>query len=324
MKLFALILAFLVLTLPSLVAAELISGIAALVNDEPITTYDVEKEREGLAQGLDRGKPLDQAGKAQLRQAALDSVINRKLIQQKIRELDIRVSNEEVQQAIEDVKKTNNITQENLTQALAARGISFEQYKAQLKEQLERLRLISIEVRSKIQISEKEARDYYEANPDEFQVDESFRVRQIFFKLSSQAKEEERKQVVASAEKVLAEVRGGADFSELAKKYSQDPSAKDGGDLGYLKKGDILPEIENSLVGLKPGDVSGLIRTPVGIHIMKMEEYRQGKRQTFESARTEIEDRLYRKKSEERFSLWLEELRKNAAIEIKEQPAASR
>jgi peptidyl-prolyl cis-trans isomerase SurA len=317
MKLLFIILAALVLVIPSLASAELLSGIAALVNDEPITTYDVDKEKEGIEKGLDPTKPLDAAGKAQVRQAALDSLINRKLIQQKIKELDVKVSDEEVRQAIEDVKKTNNITQENLTEALASRGISFDDYKAQLKEQLERLRLISLEVRSKIQISEKDAREYYAANPDAFQVDEAYRVRQVFFKLTPQATEDERKRVVANAEKVLSEARGGADFAALAKKYSQDPSAKEGGDLGYLKKGDILPEIENSLVSLKPGDVSGLIRTPVGVHIMKLEEYRQGKRQTFESVKTEIEDRLYKKKSEERFTQWLEELRKNAAIEIR-------
>jgi peptidyl-prolyl cis-trans isomerase SurA len=317
MKYFTIILALTILTLPSLASAELVSGIAALVNDEPITTYDIAKEREGIERGMEATKPLDAAAKAQLQQAALDSLISRKLIQQKIKELDIKVSDEEVRQAIEDVKRTNNITEENLKAALAARGISFDDYKAQLKEQLERLRLISLEVRSKIQISEKEALEYYTANADLFQVDEAFRVRQIFFKLSPRATEAERKRVVATAEKVLAEARGGADFAALAKKYSQDPSAKEGGDLGYLKKGDILPEIESSLANLKQGDVSGLIRTPVGIHIMKLEEYRKGKRQTFESVKAEVEDRLYKKKSEERFNQWLAELRKNAAIEIR-------
>jgi peptidyl-prolyl cis-trans isomerase SurA len=324
MKRISIILASLVLAFPVHASAELVCGIAAIVNDDPITTCDVDKEREGFEKGLDATKPLDAAGKAQVRQAVLDSLINKKLIQQKIKELDVKVSDEEVRQAIEDVKKTNNITQENLTEALASRGISFDDYKAQLKEQLERLRLISLEVRSKIQISEKDAREYYAANPGAFQVDEAFRVSQVFFKLSAQATEDERKRVVATAEKVLAEARGGADFAALAKKYSQDPSAKDGGELGYLKKGDILPEIEKSLVSLKPGDISGLIRTPVGIHIMKMEEYRQGKQQSFESVKTEIEELLYKKKSEERFAQWLEELRKNAAIEIREKPAASR
>ncbi|NMC73654.1 MAG: peptidylprolyl isomerase [Geobacteraceae bacterium] len=317
MKHFPVILLLVVLTCPFPARAELVSSIAALVNDEPITTFDIDREKEGVEKGLDPSKPLDAAGKEQLRQAALESLIGKKLIQQKVKELDVKVSDEEVRQAIEDVKRTNNITQERLQEALAARGISYDEYKAQIREQLERLRLISLEVRSKIQISEKEARDYYAANPDAFQIDESFHVRQIFFKLDSQASEAERKRVAATAEKVLAEARGGADFATLARKYSQDSSAGEGGDLGFLKKGDILPEIEATLTGMKNGDISALIRTPVGIHIMKLEEHRQGKRQTFESAKPDIEDILYKKKSEERFNQWLADLRKNASIEIR-------
>lgn len=316
-RLLAILLAAVIYAMPAPVSAEPVSGIAALVNDEPITTYDVEKEREALEKGLDNKPSLDDAGKTQLQQVALNSLINKKLIEQKIRELDIKVSDEEVRQAIEDVKKTNNITQENLKQALEARGITFDEYKAQIKDQLERLRLISVEVRSKIQISEKEMQEYYASNPERFQVDEAFHARQIFLPVSENATEEDRKRTAASAEKILAEAKGGADFAELARKYSKDPSAAEGGDLGFLKKGELLPEFDEALVKLKPGEISGLIRTQAGIHIVKLEELRQGKSQSFESVKREVEDLLYKKRSEERFNQWIEELRKNAAIEIR-------
>jgi peptidyl-prolyl cis-trans isomerase SurA len=316
-RILAILLAAVICSMPLPASAEPVSGIAALVNDEPITTYDVEKERESLEKGLDGKTSLDEAAKAQLQQVALNSLINKKLIEQKIRELDIKVTDEEVRQSIEDVKRTNNLTQENLKEALEARGITFDEYKAQIKEQLERLRLISMEVRSKIQISEKEMQEYYASNSDKFQVDEAFHARQIFLPVSPKATEEEQKRATASAEKILAEAKGGADFAGLAKKYSKDPSAAEGGDLGFLKKGEILPEFEEVLVNLKPGEISGLIRTQAGIHILKLEELRQGKRQTFEAVKPELEDLLYKKRSEERFSQWIDELRKNAAVEIK-------
>lgn len=304
--------------LPALSIADTISGIAALVNDEPITTYDVEKEREAVEKGLDDKSFLDAQGKAQVRQVALDSLINKKLIEQKIRELDIKVTDEEVRQAIEDVKRTNNISQERLKEALEARGITFDEYKAQIKDQLERLRLISMEVRSKIQISEKEMREFYDAHPDRFRVDEAFRARQIFLPLSPKATEEERRNANATAEKILAELRKGADFTALARKYSKDPSAPEGGDLGFLKKGELIPEFEETLATLKPGETSGLIRTPAGIHILKLEELRPGKSVSFETAKPEVEDLLYKKKSEERFAQWIEDLRKSASIEIRD------
>ncbi len=317
MKKFTLLLASLCILFPLAASAEIVSGIAVLVNDEPITTYELAKEQEALKSGMaDSSSLATTAGKEQLRQAALDSLVNKKLIEQKIRELDIKVSDDEVRQAIEDVKKTNNITDENLQAALAARGISFDAYKAQLKEQLERLRLISLEVRSKIQISDKEIEEYYTAHAGSFQVDEAFHARQIFFAIPPKATEVEQKRIVEKAEKVLREAQGGADFAELARKYSDDASGKEGGDLGFLKKGDLLKDFENALVSLKPGEVSGLIRTPAGIHIIKLEEYRSGKQQNFESVKREIEDLLFKQKSEERFNEWLEGLRKKAAIEI--------
>jgi peptidyl-prolyl cis-trans isomerase SurA len=313
---FAFIASLLFILSVSAVAAPL-NGIVAFVNDEPITSFDVTKEKDLLEKSLEGRAPLDDAARQQVQKAAIDSLINKKLIEQKIKELDVRVTDEEIRQAIDDVKKNNNLTQERLVEALAARGISYDDYKIQLKDQLERLRLISIEVRSKVQITEKETRDYYDSNPDKFQVEEAFRGRQIFLKLSPKAPESERKRVYALAEKVLSELKGGADFAQLAKKYSQDPSAKDGGDLGFLKKGDVLPEFESALLRLKQGEISGLISTTVGVHILKLEEYRPGKRQTYDQAKQEIEDFLYRKKSEERFNQWLEELRKNASIQIK-------
>ncbi|MRR06641.1 MAG: peptidylprolyl isomerase [Deltaproteobacteria bacterium] len=313
MKKLILLFAALMVVFPVVVSAEQISGVAVVVNDEPITTYDLAKEEAALTSGMTAGVP---PGKDQIRQVALDSLINKKLIEQKVKELDIKVSDDEVKQAIEDVKKTNAISEENLRAALAARGISFDDYKIQLKEQLERLRLISLEVRSKIQVSEKEIQEYYAANAGKFQVDEAFHARQIFFSIPAKASADQQKQVAEKAEKVLAEAKEGADFVELAKKYSDDPSGKEGGDLGFLKKGEVLPEFEKALTTMKTGDVSGLIRTAAGIHIIKLEEIREGNQQNYDAVKREIEDILYKQKSEERFSQWLEGLRKNAAIEM--------
>jgi len=313
MKKVILLVATLMVVFPVIVSAELVSGIAVVVNDEPITTYDLAKEEAALTRGMTDGVS---PGKEQLRQVALDSLINKKLIEQKVKELDIKVSDDEVKQAIEDVKKTNSISDENLRAALAAQGISFDEYKIQLKEQLERLRLISLEVRSKIQVSEKEIQEYYAANAGKFQVDEAFHARQIFFSVPANASADQQKRVAEKAEKVLAEAKAGADFVELAKKYSDDPSGKEGGDLGFLKKGEVLPEFENTLTTMKTGDVSGLIRTAAGIHIIKLEEIREGNQQNYDAVKREIEDLLYKQKSEERFSQWLDGLRKNAAIEM--------
>ena len=307
------------LALPSLAGAELVSGIAALVNDEVITILELNREIGQIQKEGERKSPTEGPTGEELRKAALNRIIDRRIVEQKIRELDIRISEEEVRQAIEDVKKQNKLTQENLVSALAAQGLSFDQYKAQMKDQLERLRLVSQEVRAKIQVGEREMQEFYEANQAKYRGDETFRARHILFRMDKGFNSQQVKDAMNRAMNALLEVKSGKDFAELARQYSDDPAAKkDGGDLGTFKKGDMLPEMEDALAKLNPGETSELIYTPAGLHIIKFEERIPGRPRPFEEVKGEIEDIIYRKKSEERFSQWVEDLKKNAVIEIRQ------
>lgn len=310
------LLALLALHPETLPAAQLIGGIAATVNEEPITTVELDKEVQQMRKEQDK---LPASEKGALRSAALNRLVDKKLIEQKVRELDIKVSDEEVRLAIEDVKRQNNLSQEALEQALAGQGISFEQYRRQLKEQLERLRLMSQEVRSKVQVGEREVREYYEANRARYGAEEEFHARHIFFKVEKKGGAEELARVEQLAGEVLKEARSGKDFAELARKYSTDPAAaRDGGDLGTFKREDMVPEIGNTVAALKPGEVSDLVLSPAGLHIIKLEERKLGKGKPFEEVKDEIEEQLYKKKADERFNQWVKDLRAAAAIEIKQ------
>lgn len=308
---------FVMMALPAVAAAEVIDGVAAIVNDELVTTYEVDRELSLMASEAARkaGPTLE---KTQLRAAALNRLIDKKLTEQKIRELDIRVSDEELRQAIEEVRKQNNLTQEALVAALLAQGLTFDQYKAQLREQMERLRLMGQEVRAKIQVGEKEVRDYYDANLKRFS-DEMFQARHIYFRVDDKTPPDEVKRIMATAMTVLNEARSGKEFAGLAKKHSDDQlTAGEGGDLGTFKKGEMLPEIENTVEKMNPGDISELVTTPAGFHIIKLEKRFARTVKTFDEVKGEIEELLYRKKSEERFNQWTADLRKGAAIEIKQ------
>lgn len=317
-KLFTLILFIMLAVRPLPTAAELVSGIAAIVNDDIITTYDVDKETTALVKEAEKQAPVAAAARPQLRVQALNRLIDRKLTEQKIKELDIRISEEELRQSIEDVKKQNNLTQEALVAALITQGLSFDQYRAQLREQLERLRLMSQEVRAKIQVGEKDIREYYEANLNKYGADEMFRARHIFFRVDKNAPAADIKRIMTTAMSVLQEAQSGKEFAELAKKFSDDPdAAKDGGELGAFHKGEMIPEIESAVVGMKAGEISELVSTPAGFHIIKLEERFFGRAKPLDAVKGEIEELLYRKKSEERFNQWVNDLRKGAAIEIK-------
>src|SRR5512133_1377205 len=299
---------------------KMVNAIAAIVNDEVITLYEVNRAAQPVVQDAEKKSALNNDTRSQIRRAALEHLIDKKILDQKVKELNIKVSDEEIKQAIDDVKKQNNMaSQEVLVTALASQGLTFDQYRTQLKEQIEKLKLVSMEVRAKIQVGESEMREYYEANRAKYTEDDTFRARHIFIRTNEKASAEEIKRSMTTDLMVLAEAKSGKDFEELAKSYSADPAArKNGGALGTFKKGDMMPELETAILSLKPGEVSELVYTTSGFHIVKLEERITGKMKPFESVKAEIEETLYRKKSEERFSQRTKELRSKASIEMKD------
>jgi peptidyl-prolyl cis-trans isomerase SurA len=299
--------------------AELVSGVVAIVNDEIITSHELEKEIATLKRDAQKTQLHLPEEPKELRKLALNTLIDKKLTNQRIKELDIKISEEEIRQSIEDVKKQNNLTQEALVAALLGQGVTFEQYREQLKEQLERVRLMGQEVKAKIQVSEKEIAAYYEANRAKYGEDDLYHARHIFFRVPKDASSADIKKIMTKALTVLQEARSGKDFVELAKANSDDPAAqKDGGDLGTFKKGDMLPEIEETVQRLQPGGISDLVSTPAGLHIIKLEEKLKNKVKPLSEVKGEIEETLFKSKSEERFKQWVKELRQSASIDIKE------
>ena len=306
---------------PTAAPGKLLNAIAAVVNDEIITLYEVNREAKPVFSENEKKSVVDDAMASRIRHSVLDSLVDKKLVEQKIKELNIKVAEEEIQQAIEDVKKQNNLSREALLKALAGQGLTYDQYHDKLQEQLEKLKLISMEVRSKIQVGDTEVREYYEANQSKYREDETFRARHIFFRTGEKSSAADIKASMTTALMVLSEAKSGKDFAELAKTYSEDPAArKDGGDLGRFKKGDMQIELEQVIMTLKPGEVSELISTPMGLHLIKLEERNAGKLKSFESVKNEIEEQLYRKKSDERFSQWAKDLRTKSSVEIRDLP----
>lgn len=303
--------------IPRIASSEVISSIVAVVNDDIITSQDLAKEIKQMAREANRKEPTSAEDIAKLRTVAVNRLVERRLVDQKIRELDIKVTEEEVRQSIEEVKKQNNMSQEKLVDALAGQGLTFDQYKAQIREQLERLRLMSQEVKAKVQVTVKEELEYYQANRGKFGEQELYRARHILFKVPPDASEAALEKIRAKVAVVLTEARLGEIFENLAKKYSDDPNVStDGGDLGTFRKGELLPEMEEVVLKLNPGEISEPVRSKSGFHIIKLEKKFLGDIKPFDDVKAEVEASLYKQKSEARFTQWVSELKKNAAIEI--------
>ncbi len=305
---------------PMTAGGKRVGGIAAIVNDDIITFRDLLRESQPVIQNAEKKGMLDDKGRRELRAMVLERLIEKLLTEQKVKEIGIRIGDDEIRQSIEDVKRqNNNMSQSQLESALKAQGYTMAQYEQQIREQLERLRLVSIEVRSKVQVTDREAEEYYQAHLDKYAEDEIFRARHIFIKIDEKAPADQIQEAMKKALMVLHEARQGKDFIELAKQYSDDAAAKkDGGDLGSFKRGEMLPDLEKAIIPLKPGEVGELVSTPSGLHIVKLEERSSNKHKLFETVKSDIREMLYRQKQDERFTTWMKELRAKASVVIKD------
>lgn len=173
-----------------------------------------------------------------------------------------------------------------------------ESYQEPEKRQFSYVRFKADEFAGQVSVPEEEMRQYYEENEGAYHQEQEVKARHILFSVKEDAPEPEVAKVRSEAEKVLAEVRKGSDFAALARKYSKDEAtAKNGGDLGYFGRDRMVPAFSDAAFALKPGEISDLVRTPYGFHIIKVDEVRPESTKSFDEVRTVIEAELKREKA---------------------------
>ena len=306
-----------IVLLRSPASAEIRNRVVAIVNDQLVTLYELNtkiKEMTGL--GPEEIQAKSEKDFMQARRDVLDILINEKITQEKIKELGITVSQEEVDRSIEKIKQENQLTQEDLLATLKERGLSLETYKENVKHELERAQLINYEVKSRIIVREEAVRKYYDEHKSEFTSQGKVRLSIIFLKQADPASRAEADAIKKKGELILRKIKDGEDFSKLAKEYSQGPGASEGGDLGLFKESDLNEEMSKIVKDLPAGGVSPLIITPNGIRIMKVTEKDSGGAKTFEQAENAIRSILYRKELDAKYTAWVNELRKKAYTKI--------
>lgn len=147
---------------------------------------------------------------------------------------------------------------------------------------------------AQIKVTEQEVRDYYDVNLENYKVKDQVKARHILFKLEEGADEAQEKNVREKASSVLAKARKGEDFAELAKKYSEGPSKDAGGDLGYFSKGQMVKPFEDAVFNLKKGEISDLVKTPFGYHIILVEDVKESRTKELGEVREEITEKVRR------------------------------
>jgi len=302
--------------------AELVDRVAAVVNRDIITLSEVEKRAAPELARINGGARDSQQRseeRARVMKQALDTLIGEKLMEEQIQELGLSVTDSELEAAVSDVKRQNNITDDSqFDRLLSGEGFTVAAYKDFLRKQMSRMKLVQLKVSPKVKVSEEDLKAAYTQYNKMESGDAEVHARHILVQVDTKATPA---QVEAARQKALAlaeEARKpGVDFAKLAQDKSEGPSAADGGDLGFFRRGVMVPAFERVAFALKDGEVSEPVRTQFGWHVLKVEERRSVDVAPFDTVKTELESRLKLQKTEKYVEQYVQELRQKASVETK-------
>jgi peptidyl-prolyl cis-trans isomerase SurA len=296
-----------------------LNRVAATVNGEVVTLQELEqrggeewRKANTAAPGVERDRAV-----AQVLRRAFDQVVAEKLFHSQAAALQVEVTDEEVNAAIEDIKKRNNADEKMLDQMLAEQGLTRPVFREQIRSQLESYRVLSAKVRSKVRLSDDDVKNYYQRHPGEFAGEEELHVRHILLPLDENAPAMEVGRATLLGEKARERLASGEPFAQVAQAMSKAPNAAEGGDLGWLRRGTMQRSLEEIVFALKDGEVSKLVRAGPGLHLFKVEERRLGGGKSFEQAKDEIRDRLSMEQTQAYREQYLGELKRDAVIDLR-------
>ena len=296
-----------------LFSAEVVERILAVVNDEIITEQDLQISMAPVMaqyRTTYAGAQYEEKAK-EARQEFLNKVIDDKLILSEAKRKLVIVNDPEVDEMMSEVRNKFP-SREVFLNAIEEQGLTEKKLWGRFRDQLMTQKLVNYEVRSKVSVSPGEVNEYYKGHSQEFVQGDRVRLQHILIRLSTHS-EEEAKTLAFS---LASQIKEGKSFEELAKSYSEGAEAKDGGDMGWVEKGQLMGEIDGKVFGLQEGQVTEPIQSSLGYHLFKIVERKQFSVKPLTDVRAQIQDILFKAKLKTRLESWLQSLKKNAYISI--------
>ena len=291
---------------------ETIEAIVAVVGEEVITLSEmVDFCYQQMLQNYGPEWPKQTGGEIppEVQQQALDFLVERKLFLREANRLELRVPENKIENELTQLRKRFS-TPEELYKEMTKTGVTENKVRLQIEEQLRVNELQQQYLRrAKITVDEKDARSFYEEHKELFRIPEEVNISQILLR-RSEKKARER------GEEIVEKLREGADFTGLAREYSEGPNAAKGGAVGFLARGEILPEIEKAVFALEPGEVSGLLESRYSFHIIKVNSRKEGRQRSFSEVEGEIRRELRERKRRELLRKLTEKLKKGTYLWI--------
>ncbi len=296
----------------------IVDRIVAVVNQEVIMLSEVEKGMEASGEAIHVEDRLEKRERVkEAHRKVLNQLIDEKLIDLEVKKSGIKLASKELEAAVEDVKRRNGVTQEKMETLLEKEGLTFEAFKKQIEKKLLRAKVIQWSVKVDSTAEEKDLKEFYQNNTDRYRGMESYRPAHILFRVPKEATPDKVREIRKKCVKALERIKTGEDFGEMALLYSEDASAKDRGDLGFFKRGELLPVFEREALRLKVGEVSGIVRTDFGFHVVKLLDRKGGIPLSFEDAKEKVEVDYYEYQTDKAFKQFIGSLREKSVIEVR-------
>ena len=287
------------------------------MNNDVITLYELNNRiKEITGEAPEELRQKNEAMFRDAQQKILEMLIDEKIVQAKIKELRIQVSDRQVDGYIEKLKLDNLWTQEDLIAVLEKEGLSYEKYREKIRKDIEKAQLIEYEVRSKIIIREESIQRYYEDHKGTFGVAEKVQLAGIFLMRKNMKSEEEMRELYRKAQDISAKLKAGADFGQMAATYSEGPGANQGGDLGQFTAEHLEAGLKSVVEALPEGGISDPLVRPNGIQIIKVVKKQTGKIRSYEEMKDAIYGILYQEEVNRRYQNWIKELRESAYTRV--------
>jgi peptidyl-prolyl cis-trans isomerase SurA len=294
---------------------ELSDRIIAVVNNDAITLNELI---ESIA--IYRSENRDQSAgptDEELRKESLSRLIDGRLQLQEADREKIQVDDLELnEEFIDRIKRYGVSNEEEFEKLIRAQGVTLESIKKRLRDGLKVAKLVRRKVALRISVTEEEISEYLEENRGKLETGLSYHARHILIPPEDNT-DTGWEAARIKAEILRSQLAGGADFTELARQHSRDASAKDGGDLGTLKRGELAQDVEGAILALKPAQLSQPFRSPLGYHVFRLESKEGLDGEGLVRIRQQIRDILFRQKYDTRQEAWLKEIKQRAIIEVR-------
>jgi peptidyl-prolyl cis-trans isomerase C len=298
-------------------AAALAGTVVAKVGGKDITMLDVQRQEAMLTQQLQGYADSAQIASmhATIQKQAFENAVNRMLLEGALDKMGIKADKKTVDERMDYFRK-NFVSDEAYKADLAKRDMTEDQFRHEVEIGILAEQLFDKRTENIKPVSDKEAREFYDNNEERFVQPERVKASHILITVNKDDADSTRARKKAQAESILAQLKNGADFSEMAKKYSDCPSKEQGGDLGYFERGRMVPEFEKAAFGLKTGQMSGIVETPFGYHIIKTTDHAAASTVPFDQAKENIIKYLTDQKKQQALTSYFDSLRAASNLQI--------